>query len=49
MITLKDFIEKLQNLATIKSLSIEIVNFFIEQAQSLNRGKMNNMKGENQK
>jgi len=49
MITLKDFIEKLQNLASIKSLSIEIVNFFIEQAQSLNRGKMNNMKGENQK
>ena len=49
MINLKDFIEKLQNLATIKSLSIEIVNFFIEQAESLNRGKMNNMKGENQK
>ena len=39
MITLKEFTEKFQNLALIKSLSIGIVNFFIEQAQSLNKGK----------
>ena len=39
MITLKEFTEKFQSLASIKSLSIGIVNFFIEQARFLNKGK----------
>ncbi len=43
-ISFKEFTEKLHKLAAIKSLSIGIINFFMEQAKSLNREKKKNEK-----